>query len=318
MTENINKLYSKSYNSEFHELTTQFEEIFNPARDKKYAIEIVLAMYIIPYAFNNSSKLTTRINELYDFQYKLGSEIEEIIKMIPELIKEYKDEVEKYNEQNKNKVTPSFYKLFGFIPIWIKNYQFEFDSSKNPYMMAGPFADLSELLDITIEFGRLRALNDFIENLKLKYYQHGGNGFDDIGKGNKLSEKWHKLKTALKLNDLSNFFLVLKAHFASLPYDIKIQESYYHGQIHTILDILGFEIFSELQTNKGRIDAYVETDNYIHIMEFKIDNNSAMKQINEKKYYERFLDSNKKIILVGVNFSKKDKEIINWDFKNLN
>jgi hypothetical protein len=57
----------------------------------------------------------------------------------------------------------------------------------------------------------------------------------------------------------------------------------------------------------------IETDKYIYILEFKMeDAQNAMAQIHEKKYYERYKIKNKQIILVGVSFSKEKRNIDRW------
>jgi Holliday junction resolvase-like predicted endonuclease len=70
-------------------------------------------------------------------------------------------------------------------------------------------------------------------------------------------------------------------------------------------------VSAEVRTNKGRIDMVVELTNEIWIMEFKINQNadSALSQIREKKYYEKYLSSNKVIKLIGVSFSTTERNI---------
>ena len=72
----------------------------------------------------------------------------------------------------------------------------------------------------------------------------------------------------------------------------------------------GIDIISEKETNIGRIDAVSETDKYIYVIEFKMGSaDEAIKQIQEKKYYEPFQDRGKEIILLGIGFSAKERNI---------
>ena len=50
-------------------------------------------------------------------------------------------------------------------------------------------------------------------------------------------------------------------------------------------------------------------------MEFKLDGNSvdAIEQIKNKEYAAAYANSNKKIFLVGVNFSKEEKNVESWE-----
>ncbi len=52
----------------------------------------------------------------------------------------------------------------------------------------------------------------------------------------------------------------------------------------------------------------------VWIFEFKLNGTSkaAMKQIHEKRYYEKYLASGKEIKLIGVAFSKKTRNIGKW------
>ena len=69
-------------------------------------------------------------------------------------------------------------------------------------------------------------------------------------------------------------------------------------------------LLTEILTNKGRIDLVLEIKEYIYIFEFKLNKSAqiALQQIKDKKYYQRFLNKDKKIVLVGLNFiNSKDK-----------
>ena len=56
-----------------------------------------------------------------------------------------------------------------------------------------------------------------------------------------------------------------------------------------------------------------ETDKFVFIFEFKLDNDeTALSQIKEKKYYKQYELSKKKIFLNGVTFSTEKGQIIDW------
>ena len=77
---------------------------------------------------------------------------------------------------------------------------------------------------------------------------------------------------------------------------------------------MGANIVVEATTNIGRIDAVLTTSDDIYIIEFKFNQSAdkAIEQIRENKYYEQYLDSNKKIHLLGINFSTQAKNILDW------
>ena len=121
-----------------------------------------------------------------------------------------------------------------------------------------------------------------------------------------------QLKDALENNDVENFCNSIRILLANIPYNLYIEhERYFHSLFHLIVNLLGFEAQSEILTNKGRIDLTIITKKRIYIFEFKLYNSSesALNQIIDKTYYEKFLNQNKPITLVGISFSYKVKHL---------
>ncbi|CDK30907.1 ATP-binding protein [Candidatus Babela massiliensis] len=140
---------------------------------------------------------------------------------------------------------------------------------------------------------------------------------------NKLSLLSSQLIKALENNNIPEFCCKLEILFSSIPYSIisAEKESYYHALLQFLFSLLSLESQSEILTNNGRIDLALETKEYIYIFEFKLNKSAqiALEQIKDKKYYHRFLDKNKKIVLVGLNFiNSKDKTELNFITENIN
>jgi len=78
--------------------------------------------------------------------------------------------------------------------------------------------------------------------------------------------------------------------------------------------LLGFEITTEVKTNRGRIDAVVQVEGRIYIFEFKLfgTKDEALAQIKKQKYYEKFLVTTTEIYLIGVEFSQIERNIGQW------
>ena len=57
----------------------------------------------------------------------------------------------------------------------------------------------------------------------------------------------------------------------------------------------------------------------IYLFEFKVDKSAeeALRQIEEKQYWQRFAAEEKPIHLVGVSFSKEKRNIVDWKEKTL-
>ena len=133
---------------------------------------------------------------------------------------------------------------------------------------------------------------------------------------NHLGSLQNRCIDALYDDRLDVFFETLKIFFANIPYDISSHapEETYQAVFCAILYFIGVGVTSEVRTNEGRIDAVMETPDHVYVMEFKRDKSAAeaMAQIKEKKYYEKFLGSGKKITLIGVSFDSDKRTIAEW------
>jgi hypothetical protein len=128
-----------------------------------------------------------------------------------------------------------------------------------------------------------------------------------------------KMKQCLIDNDFDTLFTDIKSIFASLSYQMKVTEAYFHSNIHVLLKTIGFDIVSEDETNHGRIDSVLELDDKILIIEFKTSSAKiALAQIKSKAYYEKYLIKDKEIILIGVSCSVKEKNIKEWQVEKYN
>ena len=130
---------------------------------------------------------------------------------------------------------------------------------------------------------------------------------------------------ALHGNDLQKLLEVLKALFASIPYQLHVnREAYYHSIFIAIMGAMGFSVSAEVQTARGRIDAVIEIGEHVYVMEFKykdcpqdtppedmeaiIDEalTEGMRQIKEKAYYAKYGGMGKHIHLVALALGGRD------------
>ena len=83
--------------------------------------------------------------------------------------------------------------------------------------------------------------------------------------------------------------------------------------------LLGISIRAESRTNEGQIDAVAENENFVFIFEFKLNKTAkiALEQIKKRDYYRRYMNSGKKIMLVGVNFDSGKGQIADWTYETL-
>jgi hypothetical protein len=71
----------------------------------------------------------------------------------------------------------------------------------------------------------------------------------------------------------------------------------------------------------GRIDLTVIHRGKVYVMEFKVvegeAEGKALKQIRERRYFEKYLGKYEGVYLVGIEFSKKGKNIVGFEWESL-
>jgi hypothetical protein len=127
------------------------------------------------------------------------------------------------------------------------------------------------------------------------------------------------LKKALSLGQVEKLQSLFDSLFKSIPYELwqKQNEHYYHAIIHLTFRLLGIYIESQVHSSDGRLDALVQTKDYVYCFEFKLNGKAevALQQIKDKGYLMPYLHANKTCIGIGLNFSKKLKKVekIVWE-----
>jgi hypothetical protein len=116
-----------------------------------------------------------------------------------------------------------------------------------------------------------------------------------------------KLQTAFIQYDVEKIVAIVKQLFAHVPYQLHMkEEKFYHAMLQMAFTIAGLRAQSEYSTSDGRIDLVLELPRLIYIIEIKFGKKAedALAQIEQKRYYERFLHLGKKIILLGLSFKR--------------
>ncbi|WP_299239213.1 ATP-binding protein [Sulfurihydrogenibium sp.] len=133
------------------------------------------------------------------------------------------------------------------------------------------------------------------------------------------------IKSALRDNQIEKLKDILYRFFASMPYDwyrkndLESYEGFYASIVYALFSGAGFETVAEDTTNKGKVDLTVIYNNKVYIIEFKVvedqPEKTALKQIEEKRYYEKYLGKYEEVYLIGIEFSKKDRNIVDFQWK---
>ena len=124
-----------------------------------------------------------------------------------------------------------------------------------------------------------------------------------------------KFVREVEAGDYNSFFRRLQSFLADTTYEvIRKQELHYENVLFIVFKLVGFYTQVEYNTNNGRIDLVLKTDQFIYIMEFKLEGTAeeALQQINEKHYALPFERDGRKIFKIGVNFSTKTRNIEKW------
>ena len=85
---------------------------------------------------------------------------------------------------------------------------------------------------------------------------------------------------------------------------------------------LGLDVTAEDTTDHGRIDLIFKLEQLVFIIEFKVvdinmGKNSALKQIKEKAYHEKYRADADELYLIRVEFNCKDHNIVRFEYEKV-
>jgi hypothetical protein len=128
---------------------------------------------------------------------------------------------------------------------------------------------------------------------------------------------------ALRTLDFDYLKTQLQSLFASIPHDwhrknnIANYEGHYASIFYSHFAALGLHIALEEAVSTGKIDMTLEFNSCIFLFEFKVvldqSEGAALKQLQEKKYAEKYRAKQYPIYLIGVEFSKTQRQIVVFD-----
>ena len=130
-----------------------------------------------------------------------------------------------------------------------------------------------------------------------------------------VKDSVYRLADAVTAGDVDAFLETMKVFFAKVPYDVHLKdENNFRILFYSVFMLLGISIEAESKTNEGRIDAVAANEDFVFVFEFKLDKTKekALDQIKDRDYYRRYMNSGKRIFLVGVNFDMERGQIADW------
>ena len=146
-----------------------------------------------------------------------------------------------------------------------------------------------------------------------------------------VSQAMVLMQMGLEDGNLKSFIKQLKIILSDIAYNLhprkqkteaelfNMWEGYFHTIIYLVTSYMDFSVRAEVAKHKGRLDLIAETDNFIYLMEFKLDGNSTdvIEQIKNREYAAAYRNATKKVFLVGVNFSKEGRNVESWEMDEL-
>ncbi len=136
-----------------------------------------------------------------------------------------------------------------------------------------------------------------------------------------------KLIDLLKTGNLAALRDLFHAFYASIPHQwythnpIAQYEGYYASVFYSYFAALGLEIRLEDSTSQGRIDMAVLFAGQVFLFEFKVVEmnpaGSALQQIKDMGYADKYRALGQPIHLIGVAFSKASRNIVGFEVETL-
>jgi len=125
-----------------------------------------------------------------------------------------------------------------------------------------------------------------------------------------------RLVKSLLEGKIGEFMDLLKRYLQKVDYSLssKITEYYFEFAVSNIINMLGLVCVNEVHTANGRMDSVIFAGDYIYVLEFKTDKpvEDALWQIEDKDYAAIYADSGKKLVKIGVVFSREQRNIVEW------
>lgn len=125
-----------------------------------------------------------------------------------------------------------------------------------------------------------------------------------------VSRIYTRLRTSLNDGDVVETVSLIRQLFSRVTYyEHEGTESYYHTTLQNAFTLGGIEAQSQYATSHGRIDMILTLPKMLYIIEIKFNQPAeiALQQIEDRRYYEPFLQQGKPIVLLGLSFTRNPK-----------
>jgi hypothetical protein len=135
-----------------------------------------------------------------------------------------------------------------------------------------------------------------------------------------LKSQFKRLHQHLEQKDLAQFIETTNAILSAIPYTQQQEqgEAYYHTVFYLMIAASGVLVQTEALASRGRMDIAVEFKDKVYIIELKCNQpaEKALAQIREKGYHEKYVQSGRKIYLLGIDFDTEKRAITEWKLED--
>ena len=133
------------------------------------------------------------------------------------------------------------------------------------------------------------------------------------------------LRQLLAVNDFAGLDMLFRSFFAGIPHqwhvknDIARYEGWYASVFYSWFAAAGLDVRAEESTSHGRLDMAVRYNEQVYLFEFKTvgkePEGSAMAQLEEKRYADKYRHLGQPIHLIGVEFSREERNVAAFTVK---
>ncbi|MBR5984289.1 MAG: ATP-binding protein [Bacteroidales bacterium] len=131
------------------------------------------------------------------------------------------------------------------------------------------------------------------------------------------------LYTSLLKCDIDSAMKNLKSFFASIPYlehghhelgNLTTFEAFYETIMYVIFSMVSKYVFTQVKSANGRSDVVMFVNDTVYVFELKINGTAseALDQINDNGYMIPYEAGDRKVVKVGIAFSKEERNITEW------
>ena len=132
-----------------------------------------------------------------------------------------------------------------------------------------------------------------------------------------------RLRELLASNDFEGLETLFRALFSGIPRDwhrrnaLARYEGFYASVFYSHFAASGLDVAVEDASSHGRVDMTVRFNRHVYLLEFKVvesaPEGTAMAQLGERRYADKYRARGEPIFLIGVEFSREARNLVSFE-----